>query len=123
MYEKYYKHTQANGVRFIRGRPGEVVKRNGNFIVRVEDTLKREFSEIEADMVVLSTAMEPSEGTKEIAEILNVGTTEDEFIKEAHPKIKPVTTDIQGTFVCGTAGSERYYRINYAGYCSCFQSI
>ena len=103
MYEKYYKHTQANGVRFIRGRPGEVVKRNGNFIVRVEDTLKREFSEIEADMVVLSTAMEPSEGTKEIAEILNVGTTEDEFIKEAHPKIKPVTTDIQGTFVCGTA--------------------
>ena len=65
---------------------GEVVKRNGNFIVRVEDTLKREFSEIEADMVVLSTAMEPSEGTKEIAEILNVGTTEDEFIKEAHPK-------------------------------------
>ena len=103
MYEKYYKHTQANGVRFIRGRPGEVVKRNGYFIVRVEDTLKREFSEIEADMVVLSTAMEPSEGTKEIAEILNVGTTEDEFIKEAHPKIKPVTTDIQGTFVCGTA--------------------
>ena len=103
MYEKYYKHTQANGVRFIRGRPGEVVKRNGNFIVRVEDTLKREFSEIEADMVVLSTAMEPSEGTKEIAKILNVGTTEDEFIKEAHPKIKPVTTDIQGTFVCGTA--------------------
>ena len=103
MYEKYYKHTQANGVRFIRGRPGEVVKREGNFIVRVEDTLKREFSEIEADMVVLSTAMEPSEGTKEIAEILNVGTTEDEFIKEAHPKIKPVTTDIQGTFVCGTA--------------------
>ena len=46
-------------------------------------------------MVVLSTAMEPSEDTKKIAEILNVGTTEDEFIKEAHPKIKPVTTDIQ----------------------------
>lgn len=75
-------------------------------------------------MVVLSTAMEPSEGTKEIAEILNVGTTEDEFIKEAHPKIKPVTTDIQGTFVLwNSTGSERYYRINYAGYCSCFQSI
>ena len=54
-------------------------------------------------MVVLSTAMEPSEGTKEIAEILNIGTTEDHFIKESHPKIKPVTTDVQGVFVCGTA--------------------
>ena len=103
MFEKYYKHTQSNEVRFIRGRPGEVVKKGNNFIVRTEDTIKGEFTEIEADMVVLSTAMEPSEGTKEIAEILNIGTTEDGFIKESHPKIKPVTTDVQGIFVCGTA--------------------
>ena len=73
MFEKYYKHTQENEVRFLRGRPGEVVRKGDNFIVRTEDTLKGEFVEIEADMVVLSTAMEPSEGTKEIAEILNVG--------------------------------------------------
>ncbi len=103
MYEKYYKHSQSEGIRLIRGRPGEVIKNGDNFIVRVENTLKGEFSEIEADMVVLSTAMEPSDGTKEIAEILNVGITEDNFIKESHPKIKPVTTDLQGTFVCGTA--------------------
>ena len=103
MFEKYYKHTQENEVRFIRGRPGEVVKKGDNFIVRTEDTIKGEFIEIEADMVVLSTAIEPSEGTKEIAEILNVGTTEDGFIKESHPKIKPVATDVQGIFVCGTA--------------------
>lgn len=103
MYEKYYKHSQASEIRLIRGRPGEVVKKGDNFIVRVEDTLKQDFMEIEADMVVLSTAMEPSEGTKEIANIMNVGITEDGFIKESHPKIKPVTTDLQGTFVCGTA--------------------
>ena len=103
MFEKYYKHTQENQVRFLRGRPGEVVKKGDNFIVRTEDTLKGEFIEIEADMVVLSTAMEPSDGTREIAEILNIGTTEDGFIKESHPKIKPVATDVQGIFVCGTA--------------------
>ena len=99
MFEKYYKHTQENEVRFLRGRPGEVVKKGDNFIVRTEDTLKGEFVEIEADMVVLSTAMEPSLGTREIAEILNIGTTEDGFIKESHPKIKPVATDVQGIFV------------------------
>lgn len=103
MYEKYYKHSQGTGIRFIRGRPGEVVKKDDNYIVRVEDTLEKRFLEIEADMVVLSTAIEPSKGTMEIAEILNVGVTEDNFIKESHPKIKPVTTDLQGTFVCGTA--------------------
>jgi len=103
MFEKYYEHTQEKEVRFLRGRPGEVVKKGDNFIVRTEDTLKGEFVEIEVDMVVLSTAMEPSKGTEEIAEILNVGTTEDGFIKESHPKIKPVATDVQGIFVCGTA--------------------
>ncbi len=103
MFEKYYKHGQANGIRFIRGRPGEIVKKGDNLVVRTENTLKRQFEEIEADMVVLSTAMEPSEGTKEIAKIMDVGTTEDSFIKEAHPKIKPIATDVKGTFVCGTA--------------------
>ena len=75
MFEKYYKHTQENEVRFLRGRPGEVVKKGDNFIVRTEDTLKGEFVEIEADMVVLSTAIEPSEVTREIAQILNGLTT------------------------------------------------
>ena len=103
MFEKYYKHTQENEVRFLRGRPGEVVRKGENLIVRVEDTLKGEFVEVESDLVVLSTAMEPSDGTREIAEILNIGTTEDGFIKESHPKIKPVATDVQGIFVCGTA--------------------
>ncbi len=65
---------------------GKLLKEMVTLLFVLKTLLKREFSEIEADMVVLSTAMEPSEGTKEIAEILNVGTTEDEFIKEAHPK-------------------------------------
>ncbi|MDR2545382.1 MAG: hydrogenase iron-sulfur subunit [Methanobrevibacter sp.] len=103
MYEKYYKYGQENGIRLMRGRPGEVSKQGNSLIVSVEDTLNKEFMEIETDMIVLSTAIEPSEGTKEIAEILDVGLTEDMFIKEIHPKIKPVTTDVKGAYVCGTA--------------------
>jgi heterodisulfide reductase subunit A len=103
MYEKYYKHGQENGIKLLRGRPGEVSKTGNSLIVRVEDTLQKEFNEIETDMVVLSTAMEPSKGTKEIAKIMDVGLTEDMFIKETHPKIKPVTTDVKGAYVCGTA--------------------
>lgn len=103
MFEKYYKHCQSNGIRFIRGRPGEVVKRNDRLLVRVEDTLTHKFKEIDTDMVVLSTAIEPSKGTTETAEILNVSQTEDEFIKEPNPKINPVTTDVRGIFVAGTA--------------------
>jgi heterodisulfide reductase subunit A len=103
MYEKYYKHGQENGIRLLRGRPGSISKKRDSLIVNVEDTLKKEFMEIETDMVVLSTAIEPSKGTKEIAKIFDIGLTEDMFIKEIHPKIKPVTTDVKGTYVCGTA--------------------
>jgi heterodisulfide reductase subunit A len=103
MYEKYYKHGQENGIRLIRGKPGEIIKKDDSLVVKVEDTLTKEFKEIETDMVVLSMALEPSDGTKEIANILDVGLTEDMFIKESHPKIKPVATDVKGAFVCGTA--------------------
>lgn len=43
MYEKYYKHTQANGVRFIRGRPGEVVKRMVTLLFVLKTLLKENF--------------------------------------------------------------------------------
>ncbi|MDO5852120.1 MAG: FAD-dependent oxidoreductase [Methanobacteriaceae archaeon] len=103
MYEKYYKYGQTQGIKLIRGRPGEITKKDGHLIVRVEDTLTSERKEIETNMVVLSAAIEPSSGTVRLAKTLGVSLTEDKFIKEKHPKIKPVTTDIQGIFVCGTA--------------------
>lgn len=103
VYEKYYKYGQDNGIEFIRGRPGEIAREDDHMIVRIEDTLTGIREEIPTDLVVLSAALESSEGTKEVAKTLNVALTEDDFIKEKHPKMKPVTTDIEGIFVCGTA--------------------
>jgi heterodisulfide reductase subunit A len=103
MYEKYFKYAQSNGVRLIRGRPGEVAEKDGIFTVRLEDTLSKEPLEIEADLVVLSTAMEPSDGTINVSGLLDVGLTEELFVKEKHSKIKPVATEVDGVYVCGTA--------------------
>ena len=103
MYENYFRYGQSNKIKLIRGRPGDVTRKNGNLIVRVEDTLRSEQLEIETDMIILSEAMEASDGTLEVAKLLNVGLTEDLFIKEKHSKIKPVNTDIEGIYVCGTA--------------------
>ncbi len=103
MYENYFRYGQSRGIKLIRGRPGEITKKDEKMVVRVEDTLGDERLEIETDLVVLSEALGPSEGTLKIAEILNVGLTEDLFIKEKHSKIKPVNTDVEGIYVCGTA--------------------
>jgi heterodisulfide reductase subunit A1 len=103
MYENYLRYVQDKGIKLVRGRPGEVTKKGDQLVVRVEDTLERKPLEIETDMVVLSEAIEPSEGTMKLARRFNVGLSQDMFIKEKHAKIKPVNTDVERIFVCGTA--------------------
>lgn len=103
MYENYLRYVQDKGIKLVRGRPGEVTRKDGQLIVRVEDTLERKPLEIETDMVVLSEAIEPSKGTMKLAKRFNVGMSQDMFIKEKHAKIKPVNTDVERIFVCGTA--------------------
>lgn len=105
MYEHYLLHAQEKGIRFLRGRPCEVLEDPiiRNLTVRVYDTISSENLEIEADMVVLSTAMEPSESTKDIARRLGLQSSQHGFIKEEHSKLKSVQTSHAGVFVCGTA--------------------
>jgi heterodisulfide reductase subunit A1 len=107
-YENYYRAVQDLGVKFVRGRPAEVIEKpDKSLIVRIEDTLNQEIKELPADIIVLSTAMVPSEGTRKIASILNVSQDENGFIKERHSKLKPVDSSIDGIFVCGTAQSPK----------------
>jgi heterodisulfide reductase subunit A-like polyferredoxin/coenzyme F420-reducing hydrogenase delta subunit len=105
-YENYYREVQKKGVRFIRGRVGEVF-RDGALVVRVEDTLGGGPLELEADMVVLSCALEPSAGTMQTAKALGIGLTPELFVKEKHPKLDPASTTSRGIFVCGTAAGAK----------------
>ncbi|OPY34257.1 MAG: CoB--CoM heterodisulfide reductase iron-sulfur subunit A [Methanomassiliicoccales archaeon PtaU1.Bin124] len=106
-YETYYQEAQKRGVRFLRGRVGETVKKKDRVYVRVEDTLAMKATALEADLVVLSTAIVPSEGTKRIADVLGISTTPEMFIREKHPKLEPGVTSVQGILVCGTAAGAK----------------
>jgi heterodisulfide reductase subunit A len=104
-FEEYYKRAQNAGVKFVRGRVAEV---NGNsndqrVTLKVEDTLTRQVIETDFDLVVLSVGLRPSEGSREIAEILKLGKSPDGFLQEAHPKFRPVDTLVDGVFICGCA--------------------
>jgi heterodisulfide reductase subunit A len=105
-YENYYREVQKKGVKFIRGRVGEVF-RDGTLVVRVEDTLGGGPMELEADMVVLSCALEPSAGTIQTARALGIGLTPELFVREKHPKLDPASTTSRGVFVCGTAAGAK----------------
>ena len=104
-FEEYYRRAQELGVKFIRGRPGELQEdpETKKVIVRVEDTLTRKIIEKKFDLVVLSVGLVPSKGTLKIAEMLKLPRSSDGFLKEAHPKFRPVDTPVEGVFVAGTA--------------------
>ena len=104
-FEEYYKQTRDLGVTFIRGKPSAIQEdpETKNLIVSVEDTLLGEPIRLNVDMVVLSCAMVPSEGNEKLAKILGINLDENGFFKEAHPKLRPVETNIQGIYICGCA--------------------
>lgn len=107
-YENYYRMVQDLGVKFVRGRPAEIIEKpDKSLVVRIEDTLNQKIKELPADLVILSAAMIPSKGTKKIASILNISQDENGFIKERHSKLKPVDSSTDGIFVCGTAQSPK----------------
>lgn len=103
-FEEYYKRAQNLGVKFVRGRVAEVIKNPSaeRVILKVEDTLTRQIIESEFDTVVLSVGIGLSESTNKIANMLRLAKSEDGFLKEAHPKFKPVDTNVEGVFLAGT---------------------
>ena len=105
-YEEFYHDAGQNyGINFIRGRVSELYENeNHDLIVRAEDTLLQRQIELKVDMVILSIGLEPQSDIDDIARIFNVTATktEDGFLMEAHPKLRPVDTLTDGIFVAGT---------------------
>jgi len=108
-FEDLYRRAIKDGVTFIRGLPSEVVenKRTKNLLLKGEDTLSGRAYNLEVEMVVLSVGIEPRLDNDVIRRLLNLPNTSDGFFAAAHPKLKPVDTDIAGIFVAGCAESPK----------------
>jgi heterodisulfide reductase subunit A len=103
-HEEYYRLVQERGVRYLRGRVGEILEeQDGSLTVRLEDTLTGRKREERYDLVVLSAGLEGSQGTRDIARVAGLQTAAAGFIRESHPKLRPVDTQRGGIFVAGTA--------------------
>jgi heterodisulfide reductase subunit A len=102
-FEEFYRRARELGITFIRGRPSEVLenKDTNNLIIRAEDTILGEPIEVEAELLVLSTAGVPTKGTSELANILHITRGTDGFFMESHPKLKPIDTPVDGIFLAG----------------------
>ncbi|MHA2272147.1 MAG: FAD-dependent oxidoreductase [Candidatus Hodarchaeales archaeon] len=100
-YEEFYQRARAQGIRFIRARPSEIQQepKTGELLIPVESD--SQLLTIRADMVVLSNAAMPAEGTVELGQAIGISRSTSGFFLEAHPKLKPVDTATAGVFLAG----------------------
>jgi heterodisulfide reductase subunit A len=108
-YEEFYRRNREEGIQFIQGRPSQITvdEESGKLYIAVEDIQLGQVVELDVDMVVLATAIEPPENAGEIASTFGVGRTPDGWFAEAHPKLRPVETATGGVFLAGCAQGPR----------------
>ncbi len=105
--EDLYTQARREGVIFLRyeveDKPGVKTAADGSGleVTAVDPILNRPVS-ITADLVVLATAIVPSEA-ETLGQFFKVPVNEDGFFVEAHPKLRPVDFATEGVFVCGMA--------------------
>lgn len=102
MYDEFVRRAiEEDGVKYLRGRVSRIYRKGEKLIVQGMDTLTSTPVEVEADMVVLASAMTASAKATELAQMLSVGYDQYGFISEIHPKLKPIETSAAGVFLSG----------------------
>lgn len=102
-YEEFHERVRHERILYRRGNVSEVIQgNNGKLIVKAEDTLLSKAVEVEADLVVLATALIPRFDTYLMSQKMGLLIGEDGFYQEAHPKLDPSGTDLPGIFLAGT---------------------
>ena len=102
-YDEFYMQTKNDGAVYLRGRVSKIYKEGDHYVVMGTDTIAGENVQVDADMVVLETAMVPAAKSRETAMMFGVQCDQDGWITEAHPKLRPVETASRGIYLAGTA--------------------
>jgi len=100
--EDLYWRSLERGVRFVRYEEMPEVKVSGEKIsVIVRDVTIGDYIEIPADLVVLGVGMAQSKYLREVLSVVRVSCGDEGFVKEAHPKLRPVDAASEGIYLAG----------------------
>ena len=107
-YEQYYSEARSAGIIFMNysldNKP-QVEMVEGKAVVKLTDPVLNEEMELPADLVVLSTGVDPEESNQRLADAFGVSLTEDGFFAEADSKWRPIEFQKVGLYLAGTAHS------------------
>jgi len=110
-YEDVYRKARDLEVRFIRHveeAPPDIDQiAGGRLEVSAYDALSGLMVKFPADWVVLSTPLRPRRGEVMHARMLKIPIGTDGFLMEAHLKLRPVDTNVDGIFIAGTVSGPK----------------
>lgn len=102
--EIYWPAQEKYKVNYVKGVISEVLKKGDQLLIRGEDTTMSRPMEVTMDMVVLSVGMEPSAGTRAVAQLMGVQQNKYGFIEAGGAGgLDTVATSAPGIFVVGAA--------------------
>ncbi|MBO5248135.1 MAG: CoB--CoM heterodisulfide reductase iron-sulfur subunit A family protein [Clostridia bacterium] len=101
--EFYRRAVEQYDVDYIKGMVGKVAVEGDKLHVQGSDLLNGEQVHINADMVVLATAIEPDPTARSLGTMLTASMDTNDFFTEAHPKLRPVESPPAGIFLSGVA--------------------
>jgi heterodisulfide reductase subunit A len=85
----------------VRGRVSKVYPERDHLVVMGEDTLMGMPVQVEADLVVLATGVQPQTDADRMARKLGISYDGYGFINESHPKLNPVESNTAGILLAG----------------------
>jgi heterodisulfide reductase subunit A len=105
--EIYWPAQERYKVNYVKGVVSEVTMKGDRLLIRGEDTTMNRPLEIPMDIVILSVGMEPSQGTREIAQVLGLRQNKYGFIETPGESLDTVATSVEGIFVAGAAAGPK----------------
>jgi ferredoxin len=105
-HEALYTQARSAGVVFIRideAPKPQVMPTESGLAIQVRDMALGQDVALQADWLVLSSALVPADGSVALAETFKFSCTLEGFFAEAHVKLRPVDFPAEGLFLCGVA--------------------
>ena len=99
--EFYRRAVEEYGVNYIKGQVGKVAEVDGHLRVQAMDLIDNRRILLDTDMVVLAAAIEPDPSVRKLATMLTASIDTNNFLTEAHPKLRPVESPTAGIFLSG----------------------
>jgi len=110
-YEDFYSMAREKQVKFVKHieevTPEITQGPEGKLTVMAYDALSGREMRLPCDWVVLSTPMIPHKEEVILARMLKIPISSDGFLMEAHVKLRPVDTQMDGIFLAGVASGPK----------------